>query len=80
VLATNTDSTLGLGKWQFAPIVGPIWFFPRRKGFVLLRLHEHVSFAGDTIRPDVNYFKTGPYRGLDLEAASDALSATLRIK
>ena len=55
---TATDSTLGLGKWQFAPIVAPIWFFPKGKGFVLLRLHEHVSFAGDTTRPAVNYLET----------------------
>jgi hypothetical protein len=55
---TATDSTLGLGKWQFAPIVGPIWFFPRGKGFALLRLHEHVSFAGDSTRPEVNYLQT----------------------
>jgi hypothetical protein len=55
---TATDSTLGNGKWQFAPIVAPIWFFPRRKGFFLLRLHEHVSFAGDASRPEVNYLET----------------------
>jgi len=55
---TATDSTLGFGKWQFAPIVAPLWFFPRGKGFVLLRLHQHVSFAGDAARRDVNYLQT----------------------
>jgi hypothetical protein len=54
---TATDATLGRGKWQIAPIVAPIWFLPRRKGFVLLRLHQHVSFAGDGSRPDVNYLE-----------------------
>jgi len=57
---TATDSTLGLGKWQFAPVVAPIWFFPGRTGFVLLRLHEHVSFAGDPARPEVNYLQIVP--------------------
>jgi hypothetical protein len=55
---TATDTTLGRGKWQLAPIVAPIWFFPRGKGFVLLRLHQHVSFAGDADRTDVNYLET----------------------
>ncbi len=78
---TATDSSLGLGKWQFAPIVGPIWFFPSGKGFALLRLHEHVSFAGDPARPDVNYlqtvqtvmynFRKGWWMLFDIEARTD---------
>lgn len=57
---TATAQALGFGKWQVAPILAPIWFFPTGKGFLLIRFHEHVSFAGDATRPDVNYLQTTP--------------------
>lgn len=59
-MPTATDRTLGTGKWQAAPIVTPLWFFPRGKGFVMLRLQEHVSFAGDRSRPDVHFLEVVP--------------------
>jgi hypothetical protein len=78
---TATDQALGLGKWQVAPILAPIWFFPAGKGFLLIRLHEHLSFAGDATRPDVNYLQTTPtvvynfrrhwWVTLDTEATTD---------
>ena len=34
VLPTATHKTLGLGKWQVAPLAVPVWFFPKKKGFV----------------------------------------------
>jgi len=59
-LPTASSDTLGFGKWQLAPIVVPVWFFPGRKGFFLIRLQEHVSLAGDASRPAVNYLQTAP--------------------
>ena len=59
-IPTATDRTMGTGKWQAAPVLIPVWFFPRGKGFLLLRLHEHVSFAGDRNRPDVNFLEVVP--------------------
>jgi hypothetical protein len=57
---TATAETVGFGKWQLAPILAPVWFLPEHKGFVLIRIHEHVSFGGDGSRPDVNYLQTTP--------------------
>jgi hypothetical protein len=78
---TATSQTAGFGKWQLAPILVPVWFFPARKGFFLIKLHEHVSFAGDATRPDVNYLQTTPsvvynfrrlwWVSLDTEATTD---------
>ena len=78
---TATSETIGFGKWQLAPILVPVWFFPRGKGFFLIRLHEHVSFAGDASRPGVNYLQTTPsviynfrrawWLSLDTEATTD---------
>lgn len=57
---TATDQTLGGGKWRAAPVVAPIWFFPERKGFFLVKLQNYVSFAGDPDRPDSNYLLITP--------------------
>ena len=59
-LPTATHSTLGSGKWQAAPVVAPVWFFPERKGYFLVKLQNFVSFAGAGSRPDVNYLLTTP--------------------
>lgn len=55
-----TQRTLGGGKWRVAPLAAPIWFFPKRKGFFLVKLQEFVSFAGDSDRPDSNHLLTTP--------------------
>ena len=57
---TATTSSLGAGKWQVAPVVAPIWFLPNRKGFALVRLHGHLSFAGDDDRPPVRTLEIVP--------------------
>ena len=57
---TATEPQLGSGKWQAAPLVAPVWFLPRRRGFFLIRFHEHVSFAGDEDRLDINNLEIVP--------------------
>ena len=57
---TATHASLGAGKWQVAPAVAPVWFLPRRKGFVLVRFHGHVSFAGDDDRRPVRTLEVAP--------------------
>lgn len=59
-LPTATEKTLGLGKWQIAPVVAPVWFLPNRKGLFLVRLHGHFSFAGDEDRRDVETLEIVP--------------------
>ena len=59
VFPTATDERLGGGKWRAAPLVAPVWFFPRR-GFFLVKFQQHVSFAGDADRPDSNFLLTTP--------------------
>jgi hypothetical protein len=57
---TATDQMLGTGKWKVAPLVAPVWFFPRRHGLFLVRFHGHRSFAGDDERRDINYLEVAP--------------------
>ena len=59
-MPTATDPTLGNGKWQFAPMVVPLWFFPSARGFFYVRVQEHVSFAGDSARRDINFSEVVP--------------------
>src|SRR5262245_34749625 len=51
---TATDSILGKGKWQVAPLALPIWIFPRSKGFFLAKFQDFVSFAGNGNRPEIH--------------------------
>ncbi|MBI3483828.1 MAG: hypothetical protein HY012_01570 [Acidobacteria bacterium] len=59
-IPTATHATLGRGKWQIAPLLAPVWFFPRGKGFAFVRLHQFSSFAGNGNRTDVNYLLVAP--------------------
>jgi len=59
VLPTATNS-VGSGKWQVAPLVAPVLFFGRLKGFAFIKLQDYVSVAGEDDRPDVNYFLVTP--------------------
>jgi hypothetical protein len=59
-LPTATEKTLGLGKWQIAPVLAPVWFLPQRKGFFFIRFHGHLSFAGDEDRRDVTTLEIVP--------------------
>lgn len=59
VLPTATHS-VGSGKWQLAPVVAPVVFFGRLKGFAYVKLQDYVSVAGDEDRPDINYFLVTP--------------------
>ena len=56
VLPTATDSQLGRGKWQMAPLAAPLWFFPQNKGFFFVKFQDFFSFAGNGTRSDVHYF------------------------
>lgn len=64
VLPTATDSFLGGGKWQIAPLAVPIWFFPPKSGFMrgyfLTKFQDFYSFAGNTNRRDFHYFLVTP--------------------
>lgn len=59
VLPTATDRLLGTGKLQVAPVVAPVWFFPRR-GFFFIKLQDYFSVAGDDARRDLHYLTTTP--------------------
>lgn len=54
VLPTATHKTLGLGKWQVAPLAVPVWFLKRGRGFFYVKFQNFVSFAGVGDRPGVN--------------------------
>ena len=58
-LPTATDRLLGTGKFQLAPALGPVWFFPKR-GFFFLKLQDYISVAGDDTRRDVHYLSATP--------------------
>ena len=57
---TATDSQIGQGKWQVAPLIVPVWFFPQAKGFFLTKVQNFFSYAGEESRPDVNYLLITP--------------------
>ncbi len=59
MLPTATDRLLGTGKLQVAPVVAPVWFFPRR-GFFFIKLQDYFSVAGDDARRDLHYLTTTP--------------------
>jgi hypothetical protein len=59
VLPTATDEVLGRGKWIAAPVVAPVWIFPRR-GLAYLKVQDWISFAGDGERPDLHYLTVTP--------------------
>lgn len=59
ILPTATDRLLGTGKWQVAPVVAPVWFFPGR-GFFFIKLQDYFSVAGDDSRRDLHYLTTTP--------------------
>jgi len=59
-LPTATHRTIGRGKWQAAPLIAPVLFFPRRKGFFFVKVHQFVSIAGNKNRADVNYLLVTP--------------------
>lgn len=60
VLPTATHKTLGLGKWQVAPLAVPVWFLPRGKGFFMVKFQDFISIAGVGDRPDVNALFINP--------------------
>ena len=64
LLPTATDSFLGSGKFQIAPLAAFIGFFPPRRGYMegyfLLKLQDYYSFYGDSDKPDIHYFQVTP--------------------
>lgn len=60
VFPTATDSILGKGKWQAAPLAVPIFFFPRSRGFFLTKFQDFVSFAGSGNRPEIHFHLITP--------------------
>ena len=60
ILPTATDTLLGRGKWQIAPVAAPVWFFPRNRGFSFVKFQDFISVAGNGSRPDVHYFLITP--------------------
>lgn len=60
VLPTATHKTLGQGKWQVAPLVVPVWYLPRKKGFFFVKVHGFISVAGAGSRPAVNALLINP--------------------
>lgn len=80
VLPTATDDVLGRGQWIAAPVVAPVWIFPRR-GLAFVKVQDWISFAGDGERPDVHYLTVTPtllwrlsprwWTVLDAESTSD---------
>lgn len=60
VLPTATHKTLGLGKWQLAPLAVPVWFFPKKQGYFFVKFQNFISIAGVGDRPDVNALFINP--------------------
>lgn len=60
VLPTATHKTLGLGKWQVAPLAVPVWFLPRKKGLFLIKVQDFISIAGVGDRPGVHSLFVNP--------------------
>ena len=57
---TATDSILGKGKWQAAPLAVPMWIFPQSKGFFLTKFQDFISFAGNGNKPEIHYHLITP--------------------
>lgn len=60
VLPTATHKTLGLGKWQVAPLAVPVWFLPRKKGLFLVKFQDYISIGGVGDRPGVHALFVNP--------------------
>lgn len=60
VVPTATHKTLGLGKWQIAPLAVPVWFLPKAKGYVQVKFQNFFSVAGVGDRPGVNALFINP--------------------
>ena len=60
VLPTATHKTLGLGKWQLAPLAVPVWFLAKKKGFFFVKFQNYISVAGVSDRPGVNALFVNP--------------------
>lgn len=60
VLPTATHKTLGLGKWQLAPLAVPVWFLPQNRGYFYVKFQDFISIAGVGDRPDVNALFINP--------------------
>ena len=60
VLPTATHKTIGLGKWQVAPLAVAVWFLPRREGFFSLKLQDFISIAGVGDRPNIHALLINP--------------------
>ena len=60
VVPTATHKTLGQGKWQIAPLAVPVWFLPRKKGYLQVKVQDFISVAGVGDRPDVHMLLITP--------------------
>ena len=60
LVPTATDSLIGQGKWQAAPMIAAISFFPKARGYFLVKLQDFFSFAGNGTRLDIHYLLTTP--------------------
>jgi hypothetical protein len=60
VFPTATHKTLGQGKWQVAPLVVPVWFLARKRGFFLVKFQDYISIAGVDDRADVHALFINP--------------------
>lgn len=60
VVPTATHKTLGLGKWQLAPLAVPVWFLSKGKGFFYVKVQDYFSIAGVGDRPDINALFINP--------------------
>jgi hypothetical protein len=54
VFPTATHKTVGLGKWQLAPLAVPVWFLSKKRGYFYVKFQDYFSIAGVGDRPDVN--------------------------
>ena len=60
VLPTATHKTLGLGKWQVAPLAVPVWFLAKKKGYIQVKFQDFISVAGVGDRPDIHMLLITP--------------------
>ena len=60
ILPTATGDSLGQGKWQVAPLVVPMWLFPKQQGFFNTKIQDIISFAGDHNRRNIHSLLVTP--------------------
>jgi hypothetical protein len=60
ILPTATHKTLGLGKWQVAPLAVPTWFLLRKKGYFFVKFQDSISIAGAGGRAGVHALFINP--------------------